>query len=194
MSSRTHRQAEDLPRLAPPVIELEGVDELSLAAFRGFIHALRLHRRHMLTTLAEHGFHLGQAWCLRELSENDGITQRDLAEALHLARPTVTRMLQGMEKAGLVARSADENDQRLVRVTLTAAGRKLEGEMRRISADYVEQTIGTLSERDRRELARLLEELAASIAEAMGEHGEVPPRPGAKASVSSLRQGAMRDR
>ena len=47
---------------------------------------------------------------LRFLSVNDGITQRDLAEALHVARPTVTKMLNAMEKAGLVRRRPDAAD------------------------------------------------------------------------------------
>ena len=102
---------------------LEGVDELSARVFRAFMRTLRLHRQLMSRTMAEHGAHPGQAMCLHLLASNDGITQRDLAEALHLARPTVSKMLRGMEKAGLVGRQPDAADQRLTRVYLTPAGR-----------------------------------------------------------------------
>jgi DNA-binding MarR family transcriptional regulator len=142
---------------------LEGVDDLSSRAFRAFIATMRLHGRLMMQQLADHGLHPGQAMALRLLSANDGITQRDLAGALHVARPTVTKMLNSMEKAGLVRRRPDDVDARLTCVELTDAGRAEEKKMNAAAADYVNATIATLTEADRRELARLLEELGASI-------------------------------
>ena len=160
---------DDAPavELSPP--HLEGVDELSAEVFRALHATLRLHKQLMTRTLAAHGTHPGQATCLRLLAVHDGITQRDLADALHLARPTVSKMLQAMEKAGAVERRPDETDQRLTCVKLTAAGRALERDLRAVAADYVNETIGTLPEGDRRELARLLDDLAASISRATDE-------------------------
>lgn len=147
--------------------ELEGVDELSVRVFRAFLNAMRLHRQLMIAALAERDTHPGQAICLRFLSANEGITQRDLADALHLARPTVSKMLRAMEKAGAIERRSDEHDQRLTRVHLTAAGHELETELRAVSAASINETIGALSERDRRELERLLETLSASVSAAI---------------------------
>ena len=141
---------------------LDGVDELSSRVFRAFIGTVRLHRRLMTQVLADHGVHHGQAMCLHLLVANDGIAQRDLARAMHVAPPTVTRMLHSMEKAGLVRRRPDAADARLTSVELTEAGRAEEKEMRAAAAEYVNATIGTLPEADRRELARLLEELGAT--------------------------------
>jgi len=142
---------------------LDGVDGLSSDVFRAFIGTLRLHRRLMTQVLADHGIHHGQAMCLRLLSANEGITQRDLAKALHVAPPTLTKMLHSMEKAGLVRRRDDADDARLTRVELTDAGRAEEKEMHAAAAEYVNGTIGTLPDDDRRELTRLLEELGAAI-------------------------------
>jgi DNA-binding MarR family transcriptional regulator len=148
-------------------LELEGVDELSAGVFRKFLASLRLHRQLMIKTLAAHGTHPGQAVCLRLLAAHDGITQRDLAQTLQLSRPTVSKMLRAMEKNGVVARRPHDTDQRLTCVFLTAAGRDLETKLRRVAADYVDATIGTLSRDDRLELARLLGELSASITRAL---------------------------
>lgn len=152
-------------RHAMPILPetLEGVDELSSRTFRAFMATMRLHGRLMMQTLADHGLHPGQAMCLRLLSANDGITQRDLAGAMHVARPTVTKMLNSMEKAGLVRRRPDVADARLTCVELTEAGRAEEKTMNAAAADYVNATIATLPKEDRRELVRLLEELGASI-------------------------------
>jgi DNA-binding MarR family transcriptional regulator len=147
--------------------ELEGVDELSMRVFRAFVNALRLHRQLMIAALAEIDTHPGQAFCLRFLAANDDVTQRDLADSLHLAPPTVSKMLQAMEKAGAIERRPDEHDQRLTRVHLTTAGHELEAELRTVSAAQINETVGALSEHDRRELGRLLEALSANITTAL---------------------------
>ena len=68
-------------------------------------------------------------------------------------------MLQRMEEAGLVARGRDPDDNRLVRVYLTDAGRCLE---RGINAQFtkVEQAIfAGLSPQDRASLRRMLQQM-----------------------------------
>ncbi|HZL65308.1 MAG TPA: MarR family transcriptional regulator, partial [Thermoleophilia bacterium] len=117
------------PEFKMTVPDLQGVDDLSSHVFRAFLGTARMHMQLMMRTMAETGTHPGQAMCLRLLTVNDGISQRDLADVLNVARPTVTRMLQGMEKAGLIERRADEADQRLTRVFLTGAGRAAEKQM-----------------------------------------------------------------
>ena len=66
----------------------------------------------MLAAMHDRDMHPGQAFCLRLVVENDGMPQRDLAAGLHIAAPTISRMLQSMEKAGLVKRLQDVADQR----------------------------------------------------------------------------------
>ena len=153
---------------------LAGVDELSARVLRAFLGAMRMHRQLMVKTLTARGTHPGQAFCLRLLASNDGISQRDMAETLHLARPTITKMLQAMEKSGMIERRSDSDDQRLTRVYLTDSGRTREHALRAVSAEYVDQTIGTLSEDDRLELARLLEKLSETIWLALEAAGDRP--------------------
>jgi MarR family transcriptional regulator, organic hydroperoxide resistance regulator len=162
--------------------DFEGVDELSSGVFRAFLTTLRLHRQLMVRTFAERGTHPGQAMCLRLLAARDGITQRDLAASLHLSPPTITRMLQAMEKAELIERRPHDSDQRLTCVGLTAAGRDLEQELRAVAAGHVNETIGTLSEDDRRELGRLLDELSASIVAAIDARPDAADGGGGRAT------------
>jgi DNA-binding MarR family transcriptional regulator len=111
--------------------------------------------------------HPGQAFCLRMLAANDGVTQRDLAEAMHLSRPSVTTMLQRMQKAGLIDRRPDETDQRLTRVYLTADGQALAAQMRATFATYISTAFDSMSADDRKELERLLSLMAENTAEAL---------------------------
>jgi len=171
--------SSDDQRLSPQ-LEEDGVDELSAEAFRAFISTARLHAR-LITRLVDdgEGAHPGQLFCLRAIAHHDGITQRDLAEELHVARPTITRMLQGMERAGIVERHVDERDQRLTRVHLTDRGREFETKFRRIAAAYVKDTIARLPAADRRELIRLLRALRETIAAAMEAREDATPEVGA---------------
>ncbi len=151
----------------PSRFVLDGVDDLSSQVFLAFLVALRQHKQLMLRTLAGRDTHPGQMFCLHVLAGHDGISQRELAEALRLSPPTVSKMLQALQKAGAVERRPDAADQRLTRVFLTPAGRDLEGQMRGVVAEFVNETIGELPENDRRELARLLGELGASMSQAL---------------------------
>lgn len=79
--------------------------------------------------LGRHGVHAGQQFLLACLWKEDGLTPGELARRLSLSAPTVTRTTARMEGSGLVERRSDMSDGRLVRVWLTAAGRKLESEL-----------------------------------------------------------------
>lgn len=66
-----------------------------------------------------------QYLALLVLWETEGITVKELGNRLFLDSGTLTPLLKRMEAAGLVARQRDAADERLVRVTLTDAGRAL---------------------------------------------------------------------
>lgn len=53
----------------------------------------------------------------------EGQTQSELAAISYRDRPTMSRILAGMEKRGLVRRSADADDSRIWRVHLTTKGK-----------------------------------------------------------------------
>ncbi|MDO8914659.1 MAG: MarR family transcriptional regulator [Coriobacteriia bacterium] len=152
----------DRPAVAP-----EGVDQLSFDVFRALMDTVKLNGRLLMKTMAGHGGHPGQAGCLWALGTREGISQRELAEMVHLAPPTVTAMLQKMEKAGLIERSDDAEDQRITRIRLTETGRALDHDLRVAHGEYVTSTIGSMSEADRRELARLLGLLGNNISSAL---------------------------
>lgn len=139
--------------------DLDGVDPLSLEVFRAFKTAMLRQSQLMFRMMANKGTHPAQAGCLRMLIEQDGITQRDLAENMHVSRPTITTMLQKMEKSGLIERRADERDQRLTRIYLTDSGRELSGLVGSAFRELVEVSFGSMPEADRRELLRLLTDM-----------------------------------
>lgn|SRR5690554_1822173 len=60
------------------------------------------------------------------LWETDGCSQQELADATYRDRPGITRLLDNLQKEGLIERRAHETDRRTNRIFLTPAGAKLE--------------------------------------------------------------------
>lgn len=60
---------------------------------------------------------------LATLSDSDGMTVSDLAEITLTKQPTLTRLIQRLERKGFVRKAADASDGRLVRLSLTARGK-----------------------------------------------------------------------
>ena len=60
------------------------------------------------------------------LWESGALTVKDLSERLSLDSGTLSPLLKRLEAAGLVARSRNTDDERVVTISLTAAGRSLE--------------------------------------------------------------------
>ncbi len=54
----------------------------------------------------------------------DGLSQREIAEKLHIKPPTVNVTVQRLEKAGFLYREADEKDQRISRIYMTEKGKQ----------------------------------------------------------------------
>jgi DNA-binding MarR family transcriptional regulator len=130
---------------------------------------MHANRAVMLKTAAQEGVQPPEAFALTLLRTHDGVTQRELADILHLSPPRVSTIVQSLETSGAIVRRADEADRRLTRVFLTPEGHKRERDQRAILSDYVNRTIGSLSEADRHELERLLTELADRTLELLRE-------------------------
>ena len=155
----TGRHGPDVFDFTPP----EGVDALSFEVFRALMDTQRLNRQLLMKTMTGHGGHPGQAGVLWALGAREGISQRELADMVHAAPPTVTTMLQKMERSGLIERWADEEDQRITRRAARRPGRASAQRCGGPQVQYVTATHGPMAEPDRRELSRLIGILANNI-------------------------------
>jgi DNA-binding MarR family transcriptional regulator len=89
----------------------------------------------------ESDVHLGDArfHVLHALRAEPSLTIGELAEQCHVADPTVSKMLNHLESAGLIERRLDPTNRRVVRVRLTEAGRAAEERLaRRFQAALVD--------------------------------------------------------
>lgn len=89
----------------------------------------------------------------------------ELAEAAGVAAPTASRMVDSLEREGIVARGAAEGDRRAIAVELTADGRKLYRRKRAEMQTKRNEIFGSLSEDEREQAAHLLGRMAELIDE-----------------------------
>jgi homoprotocatechuate degradation regulator HpaR len=108
--------------------------------------------------LREHGLTEQQWRVVRVLAEHDGIDASEVAARSFLLAPSLTRILQFLEKEGLVRRRLDSNDQRRSVLTLTKKGRKIFGS---VGPDSERQYADIEAAFGQERLERLYELLAA---------------------------------
>jgi DNA-binding MarR family transcriptional regulator len=63
---------------------------------------------------------------LYQLWKKEGLSQQELCNATFRDKPSITRLVDNLEKLNLVKRVASDNDRRINRIYLTKQGQKLE--------------------------------------------------------------------
>jgi len=107
-------------------------------------------------TLAEIGLHAGQELFLGQLWQQDGLAQSQIVEQMCVQPPTVSKMLDRMERSGLVLRRPDPEDSRISRVYLTEQGRNLQQGVCTMWDQLEKKIVEGLSVEERILLRRLL--------------------------------------
>ena len=123
---------------------------------RQIIHLSRQHFQLCSSHLEETGIGSGQVPVLLELERHGELSQRELAERTRVTPATMSGTLKRMEKAGLITRTADENDARISRVQLTQAGHAQCDNAHRGFDMACEQLLSTLDDADIEALGSLL--------------------------------------
>jgi DNA-binding MarR family transcriptional regulator len=88
----------------------------------------------------------------------------DIAESTGVSRATVTGLLDGLERDGLVRRVDYPEDRRRITITLTANGRRLLDELLPEHLRRIASVMSKLTKSDRQTLRVLLEKVRAGLA------------------------------
>jgi MarR family transcriptional regulator, transcriptional regulator for hemolysin len=113
--------------------------------------------------LAEAGGSLPIWLVLTALRGEQWRTQLELARSLGIEGPTLTRHLDGMERAGLVERRRDPSDRRAVRVELTDAGVQLHNRLRQHVVAFDERLRAGLGAEELEQLRAVLGRLEHNV-------------------------------
>jgi DNA-binding MarR family transcriptional regulator len=123
----------------------------------------RLHRRLRQQSLA--GLSPAQGSALATVGRLGTPTLGELAVAEQVQPPTMTRLVAGMEAAGLLERLADAADGRVSRVRMTANGRRTIERIRSQKNAFLAQRFAALDPAEHAALGELTELLEKLVAE-----------------------------
>jgi MarR family transcriptional regulator, negative regulator of the multidrug operon emrRAB len=93
------------------------------------------------------------------------ITPADLAQKTGVTRATISGLLDGLEKDGLVERRPDPQDRRLTRLYLTKGGEQLLDRVRPPYCEWFSSIIEPLSQEERLQLVNILQKIQVRLAE-----------------------------
>lgn len=139
--------------------DLPGLADEELAA-RLRVAVTRLNRRLRQESLA--GVSPAQASALGAVHRLGSPTLGELAEVEQVQPPTMTRLVATLEAAGLVRRVPDKGDGRVVRVQVTAEGRRNLEQVRTLKTAFLARGLAALDQEQRAaaaDLTALLERL-----------------------------------
>ncbi len=106
-----------------------------------------------------------QAHILGFLGRNGGVAvhQRSIEDEFGLKHPTVTGLLSRLKNKGFVSFSADENDRRRKRISLTQKSIQILSDARRLIEETDEELFGGLPPVEQKELSAILDKVIANI-------------------------------
>jgi DNA-binding MarR family transcriptional regulator len=128
-----------------------------LVHFRTVVRAIRRHYQRVEQACGISG---AQLWALAHVAESPGLRVGELAHALAIHQSTASNMLDKLESAGLLSRRRSDEDQRVVRLHVTARGRRVLARAPRPLRGVLQQGLHDLPEAS---LAALNRELATLV-------------------------------
>lgn len=165
----TMLQLRDLPSRETLQKFAQRYPQADISAISAFLHLLRVATDLSIALdecLSRHGLLQGRWWVLILLMREENLisTPSALAEKAGVTRATMTGLIDGLERDGLVERLLDSQDRRSVSIRLTSAGQvKLD----QVMPDYygrLRTCMADLDESSREQLHKILHQISGGIA------------------------------
>ncbi len=109
------------------------------------------------------GIQHGQMPIIMIVYENDGCSQKEIAEKMGVTPPTVNVSIQRLEKVDIVCRKRDEKDQRIMRVYLTENGKRIVQEIKEESKSVEKVMFSNFNETELCLMRRFFEQILDNI-------------------------------
>ena len=93
------------------------------------------------------------------LYKNSKMTMKDIANCIHRTKPTVTVLVDKLEKLGYLKREVSDKDSRFTNIVLTQKGEDFQTTFEKISKDLNEMLYKNLSNKE----VEILEELLRKV-------------------------------
>lgn len=99
------------------------------------------------------------------IDRTNGITQKELAEAMMISGPSASNLVDRLEAAGFVLREEDSSNGRIKHLRLTAAGENKLTELAHIPVEFNEDAVKDVDPEDVETFKRVLAKMVNSVKE-----------------------------
>ena len=115
--------------------------------------------------LGKYGLVKGQAHLLVVIRDNDGCTQKELAEILGVRYSSMSERLNKLEDMGYIERAIDENNSKFKRIFITSSGKTATIQCRRIQNDFNSILYDGFSKKEIKQLENYMKRLLENVEE-----------------------------
>lgn len=145
------------------------VKERGDCSFQILIHQItHMTKVYIGRLLKDTKLHPGQVGILFLIQRHGELSQKELAEFMHVTAPSMTVAIQKLEKSQYVRRKADKKDQRVMRLSLTHKGDDTLKQIRGLSSQVEEVLFQNMTVEEKIVLYRLLGQVKDNLTEQNG--------------------------
>ena len=120
------------------------------------------------------GLRLAHVGVLKAIFRADGLTQRELGNALGMFPSNLVKLIDELEEKDLVRRGKSTEDRRSYMLQLTEKGQAVAFELIALTRAHQDRICTSLAPAERKELTRLLQKIATEQGLRPGVHPELP--------------------
>lgn len=106
---------------------------------------------------------IGQPKVLRYLYDKESCMQVDIANYYNIKPATVSRLLDGLEKDGLISRSQIADNRRAIAITITPKGKKAYDQWAEYCKNVVDETLTGFSEEEKAQFSNFMKRAYANL-------------------------------
>ncbi|MDO5380091.1 MAG: MarR family transcriptional regulator [Acidaminococcaceae bacterium] len=120
----------------------------------------------ILADLAQHGITKlapSHGDILACLYQKERVTMKEIADAIHRTKPTVTVLVNKLAELGLVRKAQAAEDSRVIYVELTCKGKELQKIFEKISEDLMQQVFRDMTQEEIKKLESSLQKILANL-------------------------------
>lgn len=124
----------------------------------GFLlnRAARSMKRGLESRLVTYSLTATQYIVLALLAKKDGLSQSQLGNHLYFDNPTVTGVIDRMERDGLVERRRTSDDRRVINIFLSRKGKDILAQVETVADDLDSEATQVFSPKEKSDLVRML--------------------------------------
>jgi DNA-binding MarR family transcriptional regulator len=138
-------------------------NELAAEVLGRFREVFRAAKLHFAAVQKIAGVSGAQLWALSEINAQPGLRVSDLTQKMSLHQSTVSNLVEKLDSVGLLRRVREDGDNRVVRLQLTSAGKKVVARAPEPARGVLPDALEQLDERSLKKLSSSLESLVKQM-------------------------------